>query len=427
MFLYSTTATEQGQLDLLRKLYVDTGMGLERIASVLQKKHSNYDTDLFHDLFQTMEKITGHAYDQAESSTKIAMRVIVDHIRAICFAMADGVVPSNEGRGYVIRRLIRRALYYGMHVLGINDFFLHQLKNTLRNQMNASGLYEELQLQDSFIHETLKQEGALFRDTLNQGMIRFEQKVKSMQQIEETVVSGKDAFVLYDTYGFPLDLTMLLAREKNLTIDQEAFHQHMLKQKDQSRLKGAESAAQQVGNLHSQLQETRYLGAEETENKSVCTAKLLAIIVNKKQVQTLSDTKGACWGYLVFDQTVLYAEGGGQVADTGFIGMPQDDTILQSYERDRMLFPFEETRKVMDQFQVGIWVKDVKKIGGVFLHEVEVLWGQVVQKDTYCLLRYENRRQRIRRAHTATHLLHSALRDLFGSYHSSGWFFGGGG
>jgi alanyl-tRNA synthetase len=221
-----------GSLEPLPSTHVDTGMGLERLAMALQGKTSNYDTDLFQTLIKHMEKVTKVQYGKLEE-VDIALRVIADHVRAISFSIADGQLPSNTGAGYVIRRILRRAVRYGYQTLGLKEPFLCDLSLVLSDLMGNS--FHELVQQKELVEKVIREEEASFFRTLEQGLKRIDAIIEVTKKSMNEVIDGKEVFELYDTYGFPVDLTSLIARENELSIDEEAFNVELQKQKDRSR------------------------------------------------------------------------------------------------------------------------------------------------------------------------------------------------
>lgn len=356
-----------GKLTPLPKQSVDTGMGLERIAAVLQGVHSNYDIDLFQALLTALSKILGH-----QDTTDTSMRVIVDHIRSTAFLIADGVLPSNEGRGYVLRRIIRRALRHG-YQLGERKPFFHQLVPALSQVMGEA--YPQLLAQQDMIQTVILQEEEQFLRTLAQGIKLIDAKIEALSGTE---IPGDTVFVLYDTYGFPPDLTADIARERGLTIDETGFNACMAEQR-------ARSQAHQRFNVdqaqHVNLSgETTFLGYENQQ----ANATIQALLFETDVVKTL--TAGQA-GVVVLDRTPFYAESGGQVGDTGL--------LVSQHGR----------------FQV----KDTQKKGAVILHWGEMLEGQLQVGDALQASVHDDR-QAIRANHSATHLLHEALRQVLGAH-----------
>jgi len=359
---------KSGKLHPLPKPCVDTGMGLERIAAVLQGVHDNYDIDLFRDLIQFIAKITGTSDLQNRS-----LRVIADHIRSTVFLMLDGVVPSNEGRGYVLRRIMRRALRQG-HKLGVTEAFFYQLVEPLVALMGKA--YPELILAKSRISEAILQEEQQFARTLSQGMKEFE---AALQTLEGKMLKGETVFKLYDTYGFPLDLTEDMAKERGLLVDHPGFESCMNEQR--SRAKGASEFQVDYNAGIPALTKTDFLGYHSLQS----TTELLEIFKEGSSKDFLNEGEQ---GILVLAQSPFYAESGGQVGDKGKI-----------------------------QFEGGSFeVEDTQKQGEAILHFGKVHSGKFsvgtkVHAEVAADLRAETRRH-----HSATHLLHSALQRLLGAH-----------
>ncbi|MEC9106232.1 MAG: alanine--tRNA ligase [Candidatus Neomarinimicrobiota bacterium] len=354
-------------LDLPEK-HIDTGAGLERIVTVLQNKKSNYETDLFQPIITGIENITGTKYNK----NKVSHHVIADHIRMLSFAIADGAMPSNEGRGYVLRRILRRASRYG-RMLKKKDPFLYKLVDQVIEVMGES--FPELVDKKTHIQKVIESEEISFNSTLERGLIHFEKYVNN----NANIISGDEAFKLYDTYGFPLDLTQLMAREHSLEVDETGFHKNMKKQRD--RAKAAGNFKQVTEDLSwvvvSDNQNSNFLGYEHIESDSdICK---YAVTDN--------------YTILVLDQTPFYAESGGQIGDTGII-ISGDDKL-----------------NVLDCQKSGEEIHHI--CSGTFNKE------RLSEKVT-CRVDYK-RRQNIRKNHTATHLLHAALKKTLGDHvHQAG-------
>lgn len=358
-----------GTLTELPSPSVDTGMGLERIAAVLQGVHNNYEIDLFQNLLTAAAKVTGFS-DTSHSS----LRVIVDHIRSCAFLIVDGVMPSNEGRGYVLRRIIRRAIRHGYR-LGVQDLFFYQLVQSLVEQMGS--VYPELTANQEQVERVLEKEEQRFSETLQKGMTVLEACVGKLDGL---VIPGNTVFLLYDTYGFPVDLTADFARENNLKIDQEGFEKEMESQRERAR------AASNFGADHDKniaiTVETEFVGYQQLKSQAV----LLGLFSEGNAVERLAEGEE---GVLVLDSTPFYAESGGQVGDVGMI-------------------TFEG-----NQFEV---FDTQKQSSNTFLHKGKVISGALVQGQSYeasvdCVAR-----QLIILNHSATHLLHAALREVLGEH-----------
>ncbi len=365
-----------GKLNPLPKPCVDTGMGLERIAAVLQGRHSNYDIDLFQHLIRSAGEATGYADLNSPS-----LKVIADHIRACAFLIADGVLPSNEGRGYVLRRIIRRAIRHG-YKLGRKAAFFGGMVTPLAEVMGDA--YPELQQKAEFIQSTLAGEEERFSRTLEAGM-NILKTVISESQEGDGVIAGQQAFVLYDTYGFPLDLTEDVAREHNLTVDHRGFDEAMQEQQARARQAGQfKSQTQITADVLKDLPETVFAGYE----RLVCEDAVVAAILSEagQRVERLEQGDS---GILILDRTPFYAEAGGQVGDTGNIETEQAD----------------------------FRVRDTQKIAGVFYgHYGSVQRGTIEVGMPVSASVEAQRREAIVLHHSATHLLHAALRDVLGRH-----------
>jgi len=362
-----------GTLSPLPAPSVDTGMGLERLAAILQGVHSNYDIDLFRQLIDAAAAFTG-AQDRSANSLK----VIADHIRACAFLIADGVLPSNEGRGYVLRRIIRRAIRHG-YKLGCEDLFFSRMVAPLAEVMGEA--YPELVHKQDFVTDVLEREETRFGETLEQGMALLEGAIADLDGRE---IPGDVAFKLYDTFGFPLDLTRDIARERELTVDEDGFEYAMGQQRERARAAGKFAGGDGMpADLIAELPATRFVGYEQ---HSVEAAEVLAILVDGKPVDAI-DAGGEA--VLVLDRTPFYAESGGQVGDTGTLG------------KEGKRFEVTDTRKFAGAFHghVGRLAEGSIKIG-------DRLSGQIESQ----------RRADIVRHHSATHLLHSALRTVLGEH-----------
>ena len=372
-----TTADQRVNLP---KPSIDTGMGLERIAAVLQGVHNNYDIDLFKALISASVEATGVAADDAHQSSH---RVIADHLRATSFLLADGVMPSNEGRGYVLRRIMRRAMRHAS-LLGAEEPLIYKLVPTLVREMGQA--FPELQRAEAMITETLRMEEVRFRKTLSRGLSLLDEASSSLSAGD--TFDGRTAFTLYDTYGFPLDLTQDALRAREISVDTDAFDQAMAEQKALARANWAgsgDAATEKVWlELADELPPTEFLGYEQEKAEG----RLLAIV---KDGQPVSSAGQGDTVQLVFNQTPFYAESGGQVGDKGDIEMDGGSHIA---------------------------VGDVqKKAGGLYVHEGRISdGGPISVGDTGALRVDTERRAEIRKNHSATHLLHEALRRVLGPH-----------
>jgi len=358
-----------GSLEKLPETHVDTGMGLERLTMALQGKTSNYDTDLFQSLIQHMVKVSGFEYGVSEE-VDIALRVIADHIRAIAFAIADGQLPSNTGAGYVIRRILRRAVRYGYSTLKLKEPFLSDLSVLLGQLMGDP--YKELLTQKDIIRKVIFEEEQSFFRTLEQGIRRINALIETTKAAGSSELKGAEVFELYDTYGFPVDLTSLIARENELTVDEKGFDEELEKQKNRSRSATAIETDDWVNVTEDQPSE--FVGYDEltTETK---------IIKYRKVTQ-----KQKTFYQLVLSPTPFYAEGGGQVGDKGYIEANGEKTFIF----------------------------DTKKENGLIVHFTEKLPSN--PKAAFTAVVDANKRVLTTSNHSATHLLHHALRTVLGAH-----------
>ncbi len=357
-----------GVLNPLPKPSVDTGMGLERLAAIMQHVHSNYEIDLFQYLIKAIADIAGET-----DLGKASLRVIADHIRSCSFLIIDGVLPSNEGRGYVLRRIIRRAARHG-HKLGINEPFFYRLVEPLVKQMGEA--YPELQKNQEQVERVLRQEEERFAETLEHGMKILEEDIADLQG---NTISGETVFKLYDTYGFPLDLTADIARERNLEVDHAGFEQAMEAQRERARA-ASHFGAEYTEALDSNIS-TEFTGYEATSDQG----QVVALFADGKQVDALSDGQE---GRVILDRTPFYAESGGQIGDTG------------SLRVDGVEFA----------------VSDTQKQGAANAHIGTLKQGAIKVGDQLSALVDADRRQAIILNHSATHLMHAALRQVLGEH-----------
>ena len=372
-----------GSRTLLPKPSIDTGMGLERIAAVLQGVHSNYEIDLFRALIAASEDATN---TRAEGDRQPSHRVIADHLRSSSFLIADGVTPSNEGRGYVLRRIMRRAMRHA-HLLGAADPLMHRLVPTLVAEMGEA--YPELRRAEAFITDTLKQEEIRFRTTLGRGMGLLEDAARDLG--DGGVLSGQTAFTLYDTYGFPLDLTQDEARRRGFSVDTDAFDAAMNEQKARSREhwtgSGQTASTGEWLALRDRLGPTIFTGYDAVEG----SGEVLAIVRDGTSVDDLSAGETA---EVLFDQTPFYGEGGGQAGDCGEI----------------------EWTDASGQ-QGTATVLDVQKhAGDLFAHRVEITSGTLAIGARVQLRAAADARLTTRANHSAAHLLHKALANVLGGH-----------
>lgn len=358
-----------GSLEELPAKHVDTGMGLERLAMVLQGKQSNYDIDLFQHLITYLQDLSGHKYGENEE-TDIALRVISDHIRAISFSIADGQLPSNTGAGYVIRRILRRAIRYGYQALDLKEPFFHKLTKPLAEAMGEA--FPELAAQQDLIEKVIHEEETSFFRTLDTGLGKIETLMANAKASNQTKLNGSDVFELYDTFGFPLDLTALIARENGLEIDNEGFQIELAKQKERSRAATSMESDDWVVLKDDDVEE--FVGYDLLDADIWITKYRKVKAKNKEFYQ------------LAFNITPFYAEGGGQVGDKGYI------------ESDTEKLP--------------IW--DTKKENNLIIHFA----NELPKNPTAHFKAHVDRTKRsaTEANHTATHLLHHALRNVLGTH-----------
>lgn len=358
-----------GSLEPLPNKHIDTGMGFERLCMVLQGKQSNYETDVFQPMIQQIAKMADLNYGENEEKD-IAMRVISDHIRAIAFSISDGQLPSNNKAGYVIRRILRRAVRYGYTFLGFDKAFMYNLVEILVQQMGDT--YPELVKQQKLITNVIKQEEDSFLRTLSTGLTLLNRIITRLQEKGYKTVNGKEAFELYDTFGFPFDLTDLILREKGMNVSKREFDEEMAKQKARSRSDAAQESSDWNILINDDSEE--FIGYSHLQTNVKITRYRKQTIKGKDQYQ------------LVFNLTPFYAESGGQVGDTGY--------ITDGDEKINIL--------------------DTKKENSLIVHFCKQLPKNINAEFTAVV--DEKRRQAITNNHTATHLMHKALRDVLGTH-----------
>ncbi len=371
-----------GSLLPLPKPSIDTGAGLERTAAYVQGKKSNYDTDLFTPLFATIEQISGKTYGAKwDNVLDGAMRVIADHARATAFLVADGVQPSNEGRGYVLRRIMRRAIRHGDQHLGLDQLFFGKVVETVIETMSAA--YPELKDKRGFILEVAKHEEESFRRTLKRGLGMIAQEFERLRKANEKELSGEIVWDLHQTYGFPWDLSEVIAREEGFAIDKPAYDALLKTEKERAAAGGLGSEkgiADIYMKLVGSLPETKFLGYESEAGDG----KIVALVKSGQQLQTAKAGEDV---EVVLDQTPFYGESGGQVGDTG----------------------------AMQSGSAKLQVTDTQKpVGTLIVHKTKVLSGTISVGDTLSVTVDAARRQQIRANHSATHLLHKALKVVLG-------------
>ena len=375
VFMQYEQVDEKTRLNL-PKPSIDTGMGIERIAAVMQGTNDNYEIDLF-------KKLISHSIDITKKNEKELIsshRVIADHLRSSSFLIADGILPSNEGRGYVLRRIMRRAMRH-IQLLDYSDTMLSDLFTTLSNEMSSA--YPELQRAENLIKETLKYEEIKFKDLLLRGMKQLEEELKSHQGSQ--TFPGSKAFKLYDTYGFPLDLTQDILRSKNIEVDIRGFNQSLEDQKSRARSSwsgsGDKSTEKIWFNLSNKINKTEFIGYEN----NVSQAEVLSIISNSVEVDQISKNQQGC---IILNQSVFYAESGGQIGDVGNIRCGESNfKVTDTQKKENLIIHY------------GMVSDGVFKIADVVELEIDI-----------------NRRSSCRSYHSATHILHQALRDTLGDH-----------
>ena len=375
----------QGNYTELSQKNIDTGMGLERLAVVCQDVNSLFDVDTVMNITNKVTELTGASYGQSVKMD-VSLRVITDHIRASCFMIADGVLPSNEGRGYVLRRLLRRAARHGK-LLGVNEPFLYQVVETVIHENESH--YTYLRERAGYITKVVKVEEENFARTIDGGMKIFSEMLAEHKAKGENEFSGADAFKLYDTYGFPIDLTLEMVADEDMTLDQEGFARLMQEQKERAReaRKALGDLAWAGIDLGLDNTPTQFVGYECFNSE----AKVLAICVGEEVSGTIS---GGESGILVLDKTPFYAEMGGQVADHGVIMVGESRFEVTNVQKDK---------------------------GGKYLHYGKLNRGSIRVDDIVCASIDVERRRAIMRAHTATHLLQKALSSVLGDHvHQAG-------
>ena len=357
-----------GTLEDLPAKHIDTGMGFERLCMVLQDVKSNYDTDVFTPIIKEVEVITGTTYGKDEK-IDIAIRVIVDHVRAVAFSIADGQLPSNTGAGYVIRRILRRAVRYGFTFLNKKEPFIYRLVDVLTKKMGQA--FPELKAQKQLIENVIREEENSFLRTLDQGLVLLNQMIENA---DSDTISGEKAFELYDTYGFPIDLTSLILREKGLHLDENGFHAAMKQQKERSRA-ASESSTDDWTVLIDDKEE-EFVGYDTLETKVKIT-----------RYRKVSSKKDGDMYQLVFNLTPFYPEGGGQVGDKGYLEGNSGDVV---------------------------YVLDTKKENNLIIHFTKNLPKKLDQ--TFNAVVDKKQRERTAANHSATHLLHQGLREVLGTH-----------
>ncbi|MGE7779441.1 alanine--tRNA ligase [Peribacillus sp. NPDC097264] len=369
-----------GSYTPLPKKNIDTGMGLERMASVVQNVATNYDTDLFTPIIHAVEEIADVKYG-VDSEKDVAFKVIADHIRTVAFAVGDGALPSNEGRGYVLRRLLRRAVRYAKQI-NINRPFMFELVTVVGEIMKD--FYPEVLDKKDFIAKVVKNEEERFHETLHDGLAILSEVIKKEKEKGNTVIPGSDAFRLYDTYGFPIELTEEYAEEEGMTVDQDGFAKEMEAQRERARSARQDVDSMQIqGGILGEIKvESEFVGYEQASIE----AKIVAIVKNGELTTEAHEGEDV---QVILDKTPFYAESGGQIADKG--------TLVSEL--------------------VKVDVLDVQKApNGQNLHRVTVTAGTLTTDATVMAAVNQENRIQITKNHTATHLLHQALKDVLGTH-----------
>ena len=376
----------EGHYTELKQKNIDTGMGLERLACVCQNVASLFDVDTVMNITNKVSELTGAHYGESHDKD-VSLRVITDHIRSGVFMICDGVLPSNEGRGYVLRRLLRRAARHG-RLLGVTDPFLHEVVDTVVHE--NEGHYPELRERQAYITRVIRVEEENFAKTIDAGLRIFNDMLAEHKAKGETVFAGADAFKLYDTYGFPIDLTREMAEEQGMTVDDKGFRAQMEEQR--ARARKAREALGDLGwagvEFGKDVPETSFVGYTE---KRVSDAKVVALVVENEQAEELMP---GVEGIVVLDKSPFYAEMGGQVADQGLITAGETSFTVTDVQKNK---------------------------GGKYMHYGKLTSGILKLGDTVCAAIDCERREAIMRAHSATHLLDAALRSVLGDHvHQAG-------
>ena len=357
-----------GTLEDLPNKHIDTGMGFERLCMVMQNVKSNYDTDVFTPIIREIETISNIAYGK-DLAQDIAIRVISDHVRAVAFSIADGQLPSNTGAGYVIRRILRRAVRYGFTFLNKKEPFIYRLVTVLSQKMGA--FFPEIKAQKQLIENVIREEETSFLRTLDQGLLLLDRIIETSNSKE---ISGNSAFELYDTYGFPIDLTALILSEKGLSLDEKGFNEELQKQKNRSRAASETSAEDWTVLIDDPVEE--FIGYDTLDANVKITR--YRKVTSKKEGEMYQ---------LVFNLTPFYPEGGGQVGDKGYLEDSRGDVI---------------------------YIVDTKRENNVIIHFTKNLPKNL--NETFKAVVDEKQRHRTECNHTATHLLHQALREVLGTH-----------
>lgn len=358
---------------------IDTGMGLERMASISQNVRTNYETDLFMPIINEVENISGKKYLEVDEQD-VAFKVIADHIRTIAFAIADGALPANEGRGYVLRRLLRRAVRFSQS-LGINEPFMYKLVDIVAEIMEP--YYPNVKEKADFIKRVIKSEEERFHETLEEGLAILNQFIEKAKK-DNHEIKGEDAFKLYDTYGFPVELTEELATQEGLTVDMATFENEMQQQRDRARQARQNSQSMQIQSevLKNITDDSTFVGYETTDYQSTITH----LIYNGEEVESVEAGETV---YFILKETPFYAVSGGQVADEGTVGN--------------------------ENFEIAV-TEVTKAPNGQNLHKGTVQFGQATVGAEVDASVNKDERRAIQKNHSATHLLHQALKEVLGDH-----------
>lgn len=372
---------ESGRMTPLPTPCIDTGLGLERMAAICQGRQSNYDTDIFAGLIACIEELSGRTYGKDRQSD-VAIKVIADHTRASTFLIADGLIPSNEGRGYVLRRIIRRAVRYGK-VIGLKDPFISSVADVVVREMGET--YPELKKASAFLGKVIDHEESRFAETLEFGLRFLDEEIAKLKKEHKTQISGNFAFKLHDTYGLPVDILLDVAREEDMGLDRDGYERARSEQRERSRKARHDTVTEELPQVYRELLSSnlgnRFIGYDTTSHKS----EILALLKQGRPIQRAP--AGWC-GELIAAETPFYAESGGQVGDRGWVEGPSGRA------------------EVIDTFHKG----------DLIVHSIEVRHGYLESGDSIKLEVSENLRKDTARNHTATHLLHSALRQVLGEH-----------
>ncbi len=373
---------EDGALDELKQKNIDTGMGLERLAAVSQGVYSNFETDLFMPIIKEAAQLSGTAYGKDEK-TDISLRVIADHSRSVSFLIGDGVLPSNDGRGYVLRRIIRRAIRHG-RLLGISEPFLYKTVPVVVSVMKE--YYPEIAQRKEYITQIIKLEEDKFQETMDKGISLLEQEIEALKKTGKTEMSGDAVFKLYDTFGFPVEITEEILSEHKMKVDKAGFSVHMERQREMAKKAWKGMNAELNARLPKQVMEkipvTKFTGYENMEEDN---CKVLALIKGAAAVKSAAEGEEAL---VILDKTPFYAESGGQVTDKGLLGSGGARAA----------------------------VAEVLKVDEVFIHKVKIAKGVLKESDKVKAAVDAERRKAIMKNHTATHLLQAALRAILGPH-----------